>query len=74
MCTHAHTPTSCLPQTRDLKFDEMKQRVLSLEALLRTMVKDIQSWQDEMQVCVLQYSPQYSSVYLSELAWILLFL
>ena len=51
MCTHAHTPTSCLPQTRDLKFDEMKQRVLSLEALLRTMVKDIQSWQDEMQVC-----------------------
>ena len=74
MCTHAHTPTLCLPQTRDPKFDEMEQRVLSLEALLRTMVKDIQSWQDEMQVCVLQYSPQYSSVYLSKLAWILLFL
>ena len=73
MCTHAHTPTLCLPQTRDPKFDEMEQRVLSLEALLRTMVKDIQSWQDEMQVCVLQYSPQYSSVYLSKLAWILLF-
>ena len=71
MCTHAHIPTS---QTRDPKFDEMEQRVLSLEALLRTMVKDIQSWQDEMQVCVLQYSPQYSSVYLSKLAWILLFL
>ena len=53
MCTHAHTPTLCLPQTRDPKFDEMEQRVLSLEALLRTMVKDIQSWQDEMQVCVL---------------------
>ena len=71
MCTHAHTPIACLPQTVDPKFDEMEQRVLSLESLLRTMVKDIQSWQDEMQVCVLQYS---SSVYLSELAWILLFL
>ena len=71
MCTHPHTPIACLPQTVDPKFDEMEQRVLSLESLLRTMVKDIQSWQDEMQVCVLQYS---SSVYLSKLAWILLFL
>ena len=71
MCTHPHTPIACLPQTVDPKFDEMEQRVLSLESLLRTMVKDIQSWQDEMQVCVHQYS---SSVYLSKLAWILLFL
>ena len=38
-------------QTVDPKFDELEQRVLSLEGLLRTLVRDIQSWQEEMQVC-----------------------
>ena len=52
----------CYPQTVDPKFDDVEQRVLSLEALLRTMVKDIQSWQEEMQVCVLKYSSQCISV------------
>ena len=51
----------CYPQTVDPKFDEVEQRVLSLEALLRTMVRDIQSWQEEMQVCILLSIFLYSS-------------
>lgn len=37
-------------QTVDPKFDEMEQKVLSLESLIRTLLRDIGSWQDQLQV------------------------
>lgn len=37
-------------QTVDPKFDEMEQKVLSLESLIRTLLKDIASWQEQLQV------------------------
>ena len=43
-----------IPQTVDPKFDEVEQRLLSLEALLQTMVRDISELAggNVMQVCV----------------------
>ncbi len=45
-------------QTIDTKFDEIEGKVLSLETALRTLLKDISSWIEELQVCV------YTLVYL----------
>jgi len=55
----------------DPKFDELEQCVLSLEGMLWTLVRDIQSWQEEMQVCITPSVIQhrYSSVNLIELNW-----
>ena len=36
----------------DPKFDELEQKVLSVESLLRSLLKDIANWQEELQVSV----------------------
>ena len=40
-------------QTIDPKFDELEQKVLSMESLLRQLLKDLGNWQDELQVSIL---------------------
>lgn len=37
-------------QTIDTKFDEIESKVLSLETELRTVLKDISTWIEELQV------------------------
>ena len=37
-------------QTIDPKFDDLEQKVLSLESLTRTLLKDVASGQEEQQV------------------------
>lgn len=41
--------TGLRSKTIDPKFDEMEQKVVSLEALLRSLLKDISVWQEELQ-------------------------
>ena len=39
-------------QTIDPRFDELEQKVISLDSLIRTLLKDIANWQDELQVYI----------------------
>ena len=69
MYTHAHIPTTCLPQTVDPEFDEA-ERVLSLEAFIWFAYLIFSSY-SSVSLHVLLYSsaffhiPQYSSASLS---------
>ena len=37
----------------DPKFDELEQKVLSIDALLRLLLRDVGNWQEELQVSIL---------------------
>ena len=41
----------------DPKFDELEQKVLSIDALLRQLLRDIGNWQEELQVSILNFGP-----------------
>ena len=46
-----HCNCYCLLQTIDPKFDEIEQKVVHLESLIRNLLRDIASWQEKLQVC-----------------------
>ena len=49
----SHLTYTAVPQTVDPKFDEIEQKLSSLETTIRTLIKDIFSWLEELQVCTL---------------------
>ena len=51
-------------QTVDPKFDELEQKLTSLEMLLRQLIRDVTTWQEDLQVCacIVSYLTQLQTV------------
>ena len=51
-------------QTVDPMFDELEQKLTSLEIFLRQLIRNVTTWQEDLQVCILQSASQSHSVQL----------